>query len=59
VMGMPTYGQGWTGVTGGGKGLGQPAAGMRTTAAAAAAAAAASGRTVARTPARGDFRGEA
>ncbi|OSC73380.1 glycosyl hydrolase [Streptomyces sp. BF-3] len=25
VMGMPTYGQGWTGVTGGGKGLGQPA----------------------------------
>ncbi|MEV8445458.1 glycoside hydrolase family 18 protein [Streptomyces parvus] len=26
VMGMPTYGQGWTGVTGGGKGLGQPAA---------------------------------
>ncbi|MFB8142024.1 glycoside hydrolase family 18 protein [Streptomyces parvus] len=25
VMGMPTYGQGWTGVTGGGKGLGRPA----------------------------------
>ncbi|WP_128818494.1 glycoside hydrolase family 18 protein [Streptomyces sp. S063] len=25
VMGMPTYGQGWTGVTGGGNGLGQPA----------------------------------
>ncbi|MFJ3087434.1 glycoside hydrolase family 18 protein [Streptomyces sp. NPDC086838] len=27
VMGMPFYGQGWTGVTGGGDGLGQPAAG--------------------------------
>ncbi|MFI2778509.1 glycoside hydrolase family 18 protein [Streptomyces sp. ALB3] len=26
VMGMPFYGQGWTGVTGGGDGLGQPAA---------------------------------
>ena len=25
VMGMPFYGQGWTGVTGGGDGLGQPA----------------------------------
>ncbi|MGW5781390.1 glycoside hydrolase family 18 protein [Streptomyces sp. NPDC003863] len=27
VVGMPFYGQGWTGVTGGGDGLGQPAAG--------------------------------
>ncbi|MFF7455379.1 glycoside hydrolase family 18 protein [Kitasatospora sp. NPDC008115] len=27
VTGMPFYGQGWTGVTGGGDGLGQPAAG--------------------------------
>ncbi|MFI5727263.1 glycoside hydrolase family 18 protein [Streptomyces cyaneofuscatus] len=27
VVGMPTYGQGWTGVSGGGKGLGQPATG--------------------------------
>ncbi|WP_046775901.1 glycoside hydrolase family 18 protein [Streptomyces yangpuensis] len=27
VMGMPFYGQGWTGVTGGGDGLGQPATG--------------------------------
>ncbi|MFJ8072900.1 glycoside hydrolase family 18 protein [Streptomyces sp. NPDC096176] len=27
VVGMPFYGQGWTGVTGGGNGLGQPAAG--------------------------------
>ncbi|MGW1884049.1 glycoside hydrolase family 18 protein [Streptomyces sp. NPDC001970] len=27
VMGMPFYGQGWTGVTGGGDGLGQPASG--------------------------------
>ncbi|MFF8712213.1 glycoside hydrolase family 18 protein [Streptomyces sp. NPDC015184] len=27
VMGMPFYGQGWTGVEGGGDGLGQPAAG--------------------------------
>ncbi|MFF9684915.1 glycoside hydrolase family 18 protein [Streptomyces sp. NPDC014623] len=26
VMGLPFYGQGWTGVTGGGDGLGQPAA---------------------------------
>ncbi|MFI6642706.1 glycoside hydrolase family 18 protein [Streptomyces sp. NPDC050504] len=26
VLGMPLYGQGWTGVTGGGDGLGQPAA---------------------------------
>ncbi|MGW1224798.1 glycoside hydrolase family 18 protein [Streptomyces sp. NPDC001478] len=26
VMGMPFYGQGWTGVTGGGTGMGQPAA---------------------------------
>lgn len=26
VLGMPFYGQGWTGVTGGGDGLGQPAA---------------------------------
>ncbi|MEV6651259.1 glycoside hydrolase family 18 protein [Streptomyces sp. NPDC051219] len=26
VMGMPFYGQGWTGVTGGGNGLGRPAA---------------------------------
>ncbi|MFF3247608.1 glycoside hydrolase family 18 protein [Streptomyces sp. NPDC002870] len=26
VMGMPFYGQGWTGVTGGGDGMGQPAA---------------------------------
>ncbi|MFE9695439.1 glycoside hydrolase family 18 protein [Streptomyces sp. NPDC006270] len=25
VMGMPTYGQGWTGVSGGGTGMGQPA----------------------------------
>ncbi|MFJ8584946.1 glycoside hydrolase family 18 protein [Streptomyces sp. NPDC093595] len=27
VVGMPFYGQGWTGVTGGGDGMGQPAAG--------------------------------
>ncbi|MEW1900585.1 glycoside hydrolase family 18 protein [Streptomyces sp. NPDC086147] len=27
VVGMPFYGQGWTGVTGGGNGLGKPAAG--------------------------------
>jgi chitinase len=27
VVGVPFYGQGWTGVTGGGDGLGQPAAG--------------------------------
>lgn len=27
VMGMPFYGQGWTGVTGGGDGMGQPATG--------------------------------
>ncbi|MEU5288605.1 glycoside hydrolase family 18 protein [Streptomyces sp. NPDC020755] len=27
VMGMPTYGQGWTGVSGGGTGMGRPATG--------------------------------
>ncbi|MFE5937636.1 glycoside hydrolase family 18 protein [Streptomyces sp. NPDC056470] len=30
VVGMPFYGQGWTGVTGGGDGLGQPATGPAT-----------------------------